>query len=162
MSEPCWNEDYPVPRPDEHRSARRQFLQFLGLGGLVVALGSFAKKLFAKDTPKYPELDVVARDQIQHGYHLFRYPTENDPAILVELSDGTLRAYSQRCTHLLCPVHFKAENQSLHCPCHNGSFDAKDGTVNYGPPPKPLPQFELEVRGGRVWITGNKKEQNGN
>jgi Rieske Fe-S protein len=59
-------------------------------------------------------------------------------------------------------VHFKKENQSLHCPCHNGSFDAADGSVQYGPPPMPLPQFEVEVCAGRIWITGNKKEENEN
>lgn len=158
MSEPCWKTDFPVSRPSEHRSARRQFLQFLGLGGLTVALGAFAKKLFAKDAPEYPRVEVVPRNQIQHGYHLFRYPTEHDPAILVELADGTLRAYSQRCTHLLCPVHFKPETQSLFCPCHKGSFDATDGSVQYGPPPKPLPQFEVAVRDGRVWVLGKEKK----
>ncbi len=164
MNEPCWKSDYPVLRAAEHRASRRQFLQLLGLGGLTVGLGAFVKKLFAGEAnDSSAPLDVAsATEPLPHGYQLFRYPTEHDPAILVQLQNGEYRAYSQRCTHLLCPVHFKTENQSLHCPCHNGSFDAKDGTVNYGPPPQPLPQFKVEVRGDRVWITGNKKEQNGN
>ena len=74
--------------------------------------------------------------------------------ILVKLADGTFRAFSQRCTHLLCPVHFKPEDESLYCPCHNGSFNAKDGSVQFGPPPKPLPQYKVKVDDGVIWITG--------
>jgi Rieske Fe-S protein len=164
MNDPCWKSDYPVPRAAEHRASRRQFLQFLGLGTLAVGLGAFVNKLFAGEANDSPApLDVAsATEPLPHGYQLFRYPTEHDPAILVQLESGEYRAYSQRCTHLLCPVHFKKENQSLHCPCHNGSFDAADGSVQYGPPPMPLPQFEVEVRAGRIWITGNKKEENEN
>ena len=92
--------------------------------------------------------------KIKNGYYLFRYPTENEPAILVKLSDGTFRAFSQRCTHLLCPVHFRPDDDSLYCPCHNGSFNAKDGSVQFGPPPKPLPQYKVKVDDGVIWITG--------
>ena len=157
MSQTSWKEDYPVSRSAEHRSVRRQFLQFLCLSGLVVGFVSFFRNFFLRQKQIFPAKDILALNQIQSGYYLFRYPTENDPAILVKLSDGTLRAYSQRCTHLLCPVHFKPEDDSLFCPCHNGSFNAKDGSVQYGPPPKPLPQYEIQIRDERIWVMGKLK-----
>jgi|TARA_B100000959_G_scaffold191004_1_gene199673 Rieske Fe-S protein len=157
MSEHCWKSDYPIPRHAEHRAARRQFLQFLGLGGLTVALGTFAKKLFAHEADDTPApIDVASTTKpLPHGYQLFRYPTDNDPAILVQLKNGDYRAYSQRCTHLQCPVFFESETEKLYCPCHEGWFNAKDGSVLSGPPPKPLPELKVELRGERIWVKIN-------
>ena len=146
--------DFPVSRSEEHKSARRQFFQFLCFSALVAGLFKIFRGFFKKQLTSFPEKELISVDKIKNGYYLFRYPTENEPAILVKLSDGTFRAFSQRCTHLLCPVHFKPDDDSLYCPCHNGSFNAKDGSVQFGPPPKPLPQYNVKVDDGVVWITG--------
>ena len=146
--------DFPVSRSEEHKSARRQFFQFLCFSALVAGLFKIFRGFFKKNLTSLTEKELISVDKIKNGYYLFRYPTENEPAILVKLSDGTFRAFSQRCTHLLCPVHFKPDDDSLYCPCHNGSFNAKDGSVQFGPPPKPLPQYNVKVDDGVVWITG--------
>jgi Rieske Fe-S protein len=44
----------------------------------------------------------------------------------------------------------------LHCPCHNGYFEAADGRPIAGPPRRPLPLVTLEVQDGAVYATGFK------
>ena len=55
--------------------------------------------------------------------YLFRYPTDDDPAILLRLADREVVAFSQKCTHLGCVVYFEADDDRWHCPCHEGNFD---------------------------------------
>jgi quinol---cytochrome c reductase iron-sulfur subunit len=60
---------------------------------------------------------------------------------------GTLIAYSKICTHAGCPVGlYRAESQSLICPCHQSQFDVSDGARPFfGPAARPLPQLPLGV-----------------
>jgi ubiquinol-cytochrome c reductase iron-sulfur subunit len=61
--------------------------------------------------------------------------------------DGTHVAYSKICTHAGCPVGlYRAESQSLICPCHQSQFDVADGGKPFfGPAARPLPQLPLGV-----------------
>ncbi len=43
------------------------------------------------------------------------------------------RAYSDRCPHLGCRVHYVASEDHYFCPCHQGVFDA-NGIATAGPP----------------------------
>ena len=88
-----------------------------------------------------PARDLKAGDVAE-----FRYPTDADPCLLVRLSDGSLAAYSQKCTHLSCAVIPDLERGLFHCPCHNGSFDLEHGRPIAGPPRRPLPLIHLAVR----------------
>ena len=63
-------------------------------------------------------------------------------------------AFSQKCTHLGCVVYFEANENRWHCPCHEGNFDARTGTVISGPPPRPLGRIDVEVRDGAIWALG--------
>ncbi len=67
-------------------------------------------------------------------------------------------AYSQSCTHLMCPVYFNAEKNQLVCPCHEGFFATEDGRVLAGPPRRPLPRYPIEVRGEELWVLPAKAE----
>jgi len=60
-------------------------------------------------------------------------------------------AFSVNCTHLGCPVRWEQSSTLFFCPCHGGVY-YKDGGVAAGPPPQPLPQYPVRVRGGRVEI----------
>lgn len=60
-------------------------------------------------------------------------------------------AISNICTHLGCRVRWISDDSKFHCPCHNGVF-AKDGTVDSGPPPRPLEQFKNKVEDGILFI----------
>lgn len=59
-------------------------------------------------------------------------------------------AYTQKCTHLSCAVYYSAKNDRLECPCHQGFFSVKNGSVLQGPPPRPLPQIILEREGTKL------------
>jgi Rieske Fe-S protein len=85
---------------------------------------------------------------------LFRYPTDQDPCILIKTVSGELRAYSQVCTHLSCAVRFEAEGNTLACPCHRGFFAVEDGRPTGGPPTRSLPRVSLETRADGVYATG--------
>ena len=60
--------------------------------------------------------------------------------------EGVL-GYSKICTHAGCPVGlYRAEDQSLLCPCHQSTFDVLRGAVpTFGPAARPLPQLPLSV-----------------
>ena len=77
--------------------------------------------------------------------YLFRYPTDDDPAVLLRLGDRELVAFSQKCTHLGCVVYYEADEDRWHCPCHEGNFEAATGQVISGPPTRPLGRIDVEV-----------------
>ena len=65
-------------------------------------------------------------------------------------------AYSAVCTHTGCDVsHWKADKQTLHCPCHASEFDPRDAAqVKAGPAPRPLPRLPLKVADGVLTAAG--------
>ncbi len=71
------------------------------------------------------------------------------PERMAGVPEGTLVAYSKICTHAGCPVGlYRAESQSLICPCHQSQFDVADGGKPFfGPAARPLPQLPLGVDG---------------
>ena len=40
----------------------------------------------------------------------------------------------------------------LWCPCHDGRFDLTGKNVS-GPPPRPLPEFTVVLKGDEVYVT---------
>ena len=77
---------------------------------------------------------------------------DDKPVIIVNTKNGGLKAYSAICTHLGCIVYWHREKGVMHSPCHDGLFSPVTGAVISGPPPRPLPPYELAVREGRVFI----------
>jgi ubiquinol-cytochrome c reductase iron-sulfur subunit len=69
------------------------------------------------------------------------------PERMAWVPEGTHVAYSKICTHAGCPVGlYRAESQSLICPCHQSQFDVADGGKPFfGPAARPLPQLPLGV-----------------
>jgi Rieske Fe-S protein len=154
--------DFPYDREEEAQVTRREFCNFLGLtsAALFVGAAGFAGKaaIDARQTPTFLPHKVEGAQGLAPGSSLnFHYPSHNDSAILVRTLDGELHAFGQKCTHLACPVYFERAHQRLECPCHDGAFDAKTGTVLYGPPPRSLDSIKLEVRAnGEVWAIGRE------
>jgi len=66
-------------------------------------------------------------------------------------SEQEFSALAVNCTHLGCPVSWLPDAQLFMCPCHGGAF-YKDGAVASGPPPRPLPRYQVRVRDGQVEI----------
>jgi Rieske Fe-S protein len=98
---------------------------------------------------------VAALGDIPPGGSLaFAYPGEHDTCVMTRLADGSLVAYGQKCTHLSCAVIPRIDDNTLHCPCHEGVFDLRSGRPIAGPPRRPLPRIALEIRGADVVATG--------
>lgn len=89
----------------------------------------------------------------------FNYPDENDPALLIRISEKEYRAYNIKCTHLMCPVYWEKESSELVCPCHNGFFNVEDGSVIAGPPPRGLPAIKLKFKNNKIFAVGINQAQ---
>jgi Rieske Fe-S protein len=154
--EPKWRKDFPLEWEADNYTTRREFTKFLVLisGATFLGNGYFVLRRYQERHEAYSAKEVAAVDEIPSGgVKLFRYPTENDPAILLRLPDGRYVAYMQRCTHLSCPVLYNGRDR-LECPCHNGAFDAETGKVLEGPPPRPLPQIIVREENGKIIAEG--------
>ncbi len=81
---------------------------------------------------------------------VFRFGSE--AAILVLTSEGKLKAYSATCTHLGCTVQYRPDLQRLWCACHNGMYDLNGRNIS-GPPPRPLEEYKVALRGDDVVVS---------
>jgi Rieske Fe-S protein len=149
-----WRRDFPYTSAGEELVTRRDFTRYLAAASGAFAVGTVGVAAFAAGreiTTGEPQ-PIVGLAQVPVGSsHLFRYPAADDPAILLHLHDGELRAYSQKCTHLGCVVFWEEGADDLLCPCHEGHFDLRTGQPVAGPPDRPLPAIDLEVRDETVW-----------
>ncbi len=156
--QPRWRQDFSIDWPRDEYVSRRELVKFIVLTSLAFVAGQFAvlwESLRGGREQATPPAPIAKLDDVPAGSaRVFNYPKGSPPRLLVRLEDGTLAAYDQQCTHLLCPVLPELEQGKLHCPCHNGLFDARTGHVLAGPPPRPLPRVTLEVRDGVIWATG--------
>jgi Rieske Fe-S protein len=154
---PVWRRDFPFEADGEDDVTRREFVRYLmlGSGAFAVSTVGVAALTTARGEQEADERSIVALEDLRVDEpHLFRYPTSQDPALLLQRPDGDLAAYSQKCTHLGCVVHLNEAGDELVCPCHEGGFSAETGDVIFGPPERPLPRITVEVRDGMVWATG--------
>jgi len=154
--QPRWRQDFPIDTPDDNALARREFTKFLVLtsGAFVAGQCWIGLMSLQRDKKAFPEkLVAMERDVLPGGVVEFRYPTDDDPCLLIRLPDGRLVAYGQQCSHLSCAVIPEPEKGHLRCPCHNGYFEIKEGRPIAGPPRRPLPRIKLNVRDGVIYAT---------
>jgi len=156
--QPIWARDFPYEAASEEEVTRREFARYLVAGAGVMAAGNVGLALWTQlrsINTGTPRAIVALADVAVGDTHLFRYPTDADPAVLVRLDDRDVVAFSQKCTHLGCVVFYEAEEERWHCPCHEGNFEVRTGAVISGPPTRPLGRIDLEVRGdGLIWALG--------
>jgi nitrite reductase/ring-hydroxylating ferredoxin subunit len=155
--QPRWRKDFPIDWPQDTYIARRDFVKFMVLTSLAFTSGQFlvlAQSLLRqREEPPGQEIGRLADVPIG-GSLPFSYPGPLDKRVLIRLDERTLLAYGQQCTHLSCPVIAEPEAGRLHCPCHEGVFDLATGRPIAGPPRRPLPLVNLEVRDGVIYATG--------
>ncbi len=136
---------------------RRKFVN-LFLGGTI--LGTVASFLYPVIRYLIPPRQAEAVEKkiavakvgelAPNAAKLFKFGTS--PALLINTSDGELRAFSAICTHLTCSVRYESDTGTLLCPCHNGRFDLA-GNVISGPPPRPLEVYNVEIVGGEIFVS---------
>lgn len=149
-AQPLWRDEFSIFTADERYVSRRQFSKFLTLTSLAMFAGNawILFRSWIHHEPFYPARTVARAGEIPvGGVKLFRYPGPKDQCILVRTGEDSYVAYSQKCTHLSCAVYYAARHNRLECPCHEGYFSIKDGSVLQGPPTRPLPRVVLERRG---------------
>lgn len=127
-----------------------------------VALGQYVYPPASLTKPAEPKT-IAKVGQLKKGQGL-KFDFDDIPGLLVKVGDGDTEkdyaAYTMKCTHLGCTVVIndpKDMSKGLFCPCHGGQYDA-EGKNTGGPPPKPLPRYTMEIKGGELVITGIKKE----
>jgi Rieske Fe-S protein len=74
------------------------------------------------------------------------------PVLLIHAGEANWRAFSAVCTHLNCTVQYQEASHQIWCACHNGLYDL-NGRVVSGPPPKPLEEYAVHIRGEQVVIS---------
>ena len=151
--QPLWKEEFSVRAADERYVSRRQLTKFLTLTSLGMFVGNLwilAKSWMHQGT-SYPVRTIARLGEIQvGGVKLFEYPGPRDQCLLARTGEDSYVAYSQKCTHLSCAVYYSAKENRLECPCHEGYFSIRDGSVLQGPPTRPLPRVVLERKGDEL------------
>lgn len=155
LEQPRWRRDFPIDVEADEYGARRDFTKFMVLTSLAFACGQFWIALHSFFRGSKPaEQPIATIDEIEVGQAInFHYPTERDPCLLIRKSQDVFLAYSSQCTHLMCPVRPELEHNRLHCPCHEGYFDATTGNPTAGPPRRPLPRIELRIESRTIYAT---------
>src|SRR5262245_50825377 len=155
--QPRWRQDFPTDIPEDDALARREFTKFLVLtsGAFVAGQCWIGLMSLLRDEKPLPEKRIATASDVRPGGVVeFRYPTDDDPCLLIRLGNGRLVAYGQQCSHLSCAVIPEPARGQLRCPCHNGYFEINEGRPIAGPPRRPLPRIRLEVRDGVIYATG--------
>ncbi len=139
----------PKPLP------RRNALRLLLGGSFMTFAASFVSPLLHYLVPPV-DAGITAKDALAglvgelkpNSAKTFGFGAR--PALLVRLASGEYRSMSAVCTHLGCTVQYKPETQQIWCPCHNGCYDVNGQNVS-GPPPHPLPTYEVNIRGQEIY-----------
>ncbi|HYK85512.1 MAG TPA: Rieske 2Fe-2S domain-containing protein [Ktedonobacteraceae bacterium] len=148
-----WREEFPYPWSEDEIVTRRDTLRFLlaGSGALFLATGVLA---ILGNLPAGPDVKAVPVAKVgelaENQWKVFNFPDQYAQGILINLPKKGLVAYSDVCTHLSCAVIYEGGGK-LHCPCHDGFFDAATGDVLAGPPTRPLPLIQLAIHDGTIY-----------
>ena len=157
---PPWKRDFPIESASEEDVTRREFTRYLvvGAGTMAAANVGIAAWTQLRSVNTGEPRKIVALADVPVGEtHLFKYPTDSDPAILLRLGERHVVAFSQKCTHLGCVVFYQPEEERLHCPCHEGNFVPDTGAVISGPPTRALGRIDVEIRADdSIWALRSK------
>lgn len=138
-------------------SRRRLAALLLGTGGgglLAAVLYPVIRYLIP---PKIRESSVASvtlpftvDDVARNSGRIFKFG--NKPGILIRTPTGEFRAFSAICTHLDCIVQYRDDLSHIWCACHNGHYDLSGLNIS-GPPPRPLPEFDVGIRGTQIVVS---------
>jgi Rieske Fe-S protein len=136
---------------------RRRLLQSLLGGGIGASILSFLYPILSFVLPPRTQGSGSESQEVGQAEELkpnsglvFQFGTQ--PALLIRTPEGELRAFSAICTHLGCTVRYEPDSRVIWCPCHNGMFDLHGRNIG-GPPPRPLPEYRVNLREGKVVVS---------
>jgi Rieske Fe-S protein len=151
----------PNPAPGDSvpplRPRRRDLLDWLlgtwGAGVLGAVFYPIVRFLVPPEIPESPTLTVSAgKASALLPNSATLVPFGSEPAIVVRLPGGELRAFSAVCTHLSCTVQYRQDLQQIWCACHNGHYDLNGRNIS-GPPPRPLQAYDVNVKADEIVIS---------
>ncbi len=140
------------------RPGRRRFLDML-LGGWTAAFAASVVYPVARYLvpPRSAEpatasvtLPLKSSEVKPNSGAIFKFGQK--PGLLVRTEQGELKAFSAICTHLDCTVQYRSDVQQIWCACHNGFYDLRGLNVS-GPPPRPLEELKVNLRGDEIVIS---------
>lgn len=138
-------------------SRRRLSAWLLGTGGgglLAAVLYPVIRYLIPpkvrESTVSSVTLPFTTDEVARNSGRIFKFG--NQPGIVIRTPTGEFRAFSARCTHLDCIVQYRDDLSEIWCACHNGHYDL-NGRVVSGPPPGPLPVFDVGIRGNQIVVS---------
>ena len=73
--------------------------------------------------------------------------------IVSQPSAGEYKAFSTVCTHQGCQVQVQDSNRIV-CPCHGSEYAVADGSVVHGPAEEALTSYPVQVKGGKIFVSG--------
>ena len=160
---PDWKADFPIKKTEAGYVARRDFLKVITLfSGIMAAVNVFIPVFnFFHKRKVIKDYFVCNASELKVGAQKTFYVDgdHRNPYMLIRLAEDDWRVYEQKCTHLSCSVIYDHEHGMIECPCHHGFFDAKDGKVLQGPPPRPLPRLNVVVKDGKIFVEDYTYEQ---
>jgi cytochrome b6-f complex iron-sulfur subunit len=136
---------------------RRSLVRWILGGGFAASIVSFVyPALKFMNPPSVPEAAVneasagKVGDLKPNSGKIVRFGSR--PVILIRTAETEWRAFSATCTHLNCTVQYQEASHQILCACHNGLYDL-GGRVVSGPPPRPLEEYTVHVRGEEVVVS---------
>ena len=160
---PDWKADFPIKKTEAGYVARRDFLKVITLfSGIMAAVNVFIPVFnFFHKRKVIKDYFVCNASELKVGTQKTFYVDgdHRNPYMLIRLAEDDWRVYEQKCTLLSCSVIYDHEHGMIECPCHHGFFDAKDGKVLQGPPPRPLPRLNVVVKDGKIFVEDYTYEQ---
>ena len=158
--QPLWRQDFPIDVPKDEYVSRREFTKFMVLISFSFVVGQawiLVQNFLRKSRGQLPLMEVATLEELNVGQiKMFNYPQEHEPCVLFRKDTKNFIAYSQKCTHLSCPVIPEIEKNQFRCPCHEGYFEMETGTPFAGPPRRPLTRIQLKIHGGKIYATGQE------
>lgn len=135
---------------------RRSLIRWLLGGGFIASIVSFLYPAVKFMSP--PEVPEAAVNEVEAGNTADLKPNSGKivkfgtrPVLLIRASETEWKAFSGICTHLNCTVQYRDDSRQIWCACHNGYYDL-NGRVVSGPPPRPLEEYTVRLRGDEIVI----------
>lgn len=146
MSMPPEGKEKTPEKPEEMTPvSRRDF--FNEIAGCALAIAGIGATVV---TVKYCSPNVLFEPPTTfRAGPLDDYPVNSvtylqDQQVYIVRTEKELWAMSSVCTHLGCITQWKPESNQIACPCHGSKFE-RDGKVQAGPAPRPLPHFSVRL-----------------
>lgn len=142
---------------EQQENLRRRFLNYLlgtGVGATLVAVFYPVMKFMIPPRVTEATQNSVVAGKVGeiavNAGKIFKFG--NKPGILIHTQSGDYKAFSAVCTHLDCIVQYRTDSRIIWCACHNGQYNLNGQNIG-GPPPRPLEEFTVNIRGDEIVVT---------